>query len=206
MIPRGKVASPVRVLSCRAITREDLPRLRGPRDKAMSYPKRLRDSHHRVAELLAMGMPLTQIGMLTGYSITRLGVLAAAPAMRELVACKVASKSEMVAVVNDAYAELATRNMLAAERMLSDRISEADDTGDLLPIKDLIAIAADRADRFGYSKRSTQVNVNIDFAARLESAISRAKLVQGSLSSGQKLGTVSVSPPETVPTLLRRIA
>lgn len=175
MIPTGRVAlAPPVVLSVRPITREDLPRLLGPRDRAQTRPQRLRASHHRVAELAAMGFRLTQIAMMTGYSYNRVASLLASPAMQELVAVKEASKAEMQAVVEDTFADYSQRNMLTAERMLFDRLDEADDNGDLLPVRDLIAITADRADRFGYPKKSTSVNLNVDFAARLEAVIARS--------------------------------
>lgn len=176
-LPRSRIPRPVEVLAIRPIVREDLSRLVGPRDKSGAWPAKLRASHHRVAELLAMGFPLTDVALMTGYNYNRITTLARSPAMQELIAVKSATKAEMTREVYDAFAEYATGNMLAAERQISDHIAAADESGDLLPMRELLAIASDRADRFGYGKKSTNVNVNVDFAARLEAAIARSDKV-----------------------------
>lgn len=216
-IPRGKVpAPPPKIASIRAITREDLPRLRQPRDKAVSFPGRLRQSHHRVAELLAMGFGLSQVALLTGYSYNRVATLSTAPAMRELIAIKTATREEMQTIVEDSFREIHGANMLAAARHINDRIAELDEEGELLPIRDALNIVSDGADRFGYGKHTTQTNFNVDFAAKLEAAIARSKSppqIEGRANppnpspapqsaAGPEPSSRQTAPPQT----LRRIA
>ena len=45
-------------------------------------------------------------------------------------------------------------------------------------LKTLLAVADSSADRVGYHKRSTKENINVDFAARLEAAITRSRSVK----------------------------
>lgn len=169
-----KPPSPPIEYTIRDITRDDLPRLAQPRDKSLSYPKRLRASHHRVAELIAMGFDLTTTAALTGYNYNRVSQLAASPAMQELIAVMREEFGERRAAIFDSFAQTASNNMMAAERMIGDHIAEADEAGDLLPLRELVGIVKDRADRFGYPRKSTNVNLNIDMAARLEAAIKRS--------------------------------
>lgn len=180
MIPRTRIHPRREIASIRPITREDLPRLLGPRDKTAAHPKRLMESHHDVARFLAAGFDNARIAALTGYSANRISVLASAPAMQELVAHYRSKIDEAFIASQDAYFDLATRNMLAAERHIADRIAELDADGEVLPIRDAIAISRDAADRFGYGKKQTNLNVNADFAALLEKAIAKSgKVIDG---------------------------
>lgn len=170
---KGRIAKTKEVLSVRAIQREDLPRLLKPRDKTGTLPAKLRESHHTVARFLATGSDHQTISALTGYSLNRIGQLAQSPAMQELIALYRSKLDQTWLDSVDAFYDLATRNMIKAERMLADKLEEAEETGETLPTRDLIAISRDAADRFGYGKRSTQTNVNVDFAAELERRIAR---------------------------------
>jgi len=172
-IPRQKIAPKREVLSIRPIQREDLPRLLKPRDKSASIPHKLRESHHTIARLLATGIDYMRVAALTGYSYNRVSQLASAPAMQELIAKYRDSVDQTWIESLDSYYELATRNMLKAERMLADKLEDAEEANEPLPVRDLISISRDAADRFGYGKRTTQTNVNIDFAAELEKRIAR---------------------------------
>lgn len=174
--------SELRIASIRPICRDDLPRLAKPRDRAVSTPQRMRDSHHNVARLLALGHSHKQVAAITGYSPNRIGQLAAAPAMQDLIARYRGRIDQAFDEAIDAYADLAVRNMLAAERQLSDRLDEADAEGETLPVRELVAITSDRADRFGYPKRAVNTNVNVDFAQRLDAAIARSKAAPRSSS------------------------
>jgi hypothetical protein len=55
--------------------------------------------------------------------------------------------------------------MNKAERQLEDHLDTADERDELLPVRELVAITTDRMDRFGYGKKSMNLNVNVDFAA-----------------------------------------
>lgn len=158
----------------RPMTREDMATTLGPVYQPMHNLKKLRDSHHRVARLLAVGLRLEQVAEATGYAIETIRQLAPSPAMVELVAKYRPTVDRAYEESVSAYYSYATRNLVMSERMLADRLEASDEDGKPIAVRDLIAVSADRADRLGFGKRSTQVNVNADFAAELEKAIERS--------------------------------
>jgi hypothetical protein len=147
-----------------------------PGSRTTASVARLRASHHNIARLIAWGLDHKRVAAMTGYSPQRVGQLAEAPAMKELIASykeKVEDKQEEAI---DAYMLLKAQNMIAAERHISDHFEELDEAGELMPVKVALAVSADAADRLGYSKRS-QVTHNHEFASALEKAIARSRKV-----------------------------
>jgi hypothetical protein len=67
--------------------------------------------------------------------------------------------------------------MLRAEAQIQEKLDAAEAEDETLPMRELLAIAKDRADRFGYGPKSTRVNVNVDFATQLDRAIERTSKV-----------------------------
>lgn len=171
-LTRGRIAKPMEIVSIRGLTRDDLTCLREPR--ARTGVARFRDPHHRLARMLASGLRQHEVVARSGYSLTRVSSIMADPAFQELVAKYREKVNEaFVDGVEDFY-EIATTNMLKAERQIAEKLDEADETGELLPTRDLIAISRDAADRFGFGKKQTNTNINVDFAAALEKAIARS--------------------------------
>lgn len=155
----------------RPMTKEDMAATLKGSFVPMVSAGRLRDSHHRIARLAAAGLRQDEICQRTGYSRHRVWELLQSPAMIDLVAKYRSKVDEAFERNQDEFYNLATTNMLKAEREIGDRL---DDKGDEIPIKDLISISRDAADRFGYGKKQTNVNINADFAAELEKAIARS--------------------------------
>ena len=168
-LARIKMIGPIREM-----TREDMAATLKPCYKPVVTADRLRDSHHRVARCAAAGMRKNEIAEHTGYSYNRVWMLLSSPAMIELVAKYRAKVDEAFERSQDEFYNLATKNMLMAERMIADKLEEAEETGTPIPVKDLVLVSRDAADRFGYGKKQTNVNVNADFAAELEKAIARS--------------------------------
>lgn len=196
---RGIVKRERHVLEVRDLTRADIPTLHEPR-QPVPAAKRLRDPHHRLARLFAMGLRRSQIIKRGGYSSTRVDSLSKDPAFIELVAKYRAKVDEEWAEAVDDYAEIATSNMLKAEIQLAERLEAAEEEGELLPVKELIAISRDAADRFGYGKKQTNLNINVDFAAKLEAARARAAKVISSIPAATSpAGGVVQSPATTEP-------
>lgn len=151
------------------------------RSAAAGRLQRLRDSHHNVCRLAALGLSTADIAARTGYSTARISqLLNNNPAIQDQIA---RYRGEVNASWRESvgeYASLGTSNMMKAERQIADRLDMADEADDPLPIRELIAIARDAADRFGYGKRTTNLNINVDFAARLEAARLRSsKVIEG---------------------------
>lgn len=184
---RGKLAKPPRILAVRVLSREDLGVLKERGGRAPARLKGFRDTHHRLARLVAAGLRPEEIMRQTGYSYNRLSTIKCDPAFQELVAqFRVKIDNAFV----DEFAETSLSNMMRAERQIEHHLDDADETGELLPLKTLMMLTSDRADRFGYGKKTLNTNVNIDFARNLERMAAR----QG------KLTTIDASPqPASVP-------
>lgn len=176
---RGKIARNPTITAVRALTRDDLMLLNPERKSVMDrngtgVVARLRDPHHRLARLIAAGLRTEELIERTGYSATRIWSIQKDPSFIELVATYRGKVDAAYEREIDEQARAATSNMRKAETMLAIKLEEAEESGELLPTRDLIAITADRMDRFGYGKRQTNMNVNVDFAASLEKARARS--------------------------------
>lgn len=169
------------ILAIRELTEVDLEvLLPGKRAKLSFTVTRLRDSHHRLAMLCALGLRDSALTKASGYSQQRINGLRTVPAFIELVAQYRTQVLEgHLKVQLDGYAEMAITNMVRAERMIADTLEQADEDDSPPPLRDLVAISSDRADRFGFPKGSVNLNVNTDFASMLEGAIKRtAKVIE----------------------------
>ena len=166
--------------------------------RQVSSIQRIRASHHRIARLTARYMNAKQIAAYVGMSPERVRQLQSAPAMKELIATYTEKVEEQENEELDAYLSLKTANMIAAERHISDAIAELDEAGELLPVKTALAISADGADRTGYGKRQTNLNINADFAAMLEKAIKRSGKVIDSVVNQPRQTLPSPTPPPVV--------
>ena len=197
---RGVIAKPPDIREVRPLSRDDLAILREKR--ADITIKNLRDTHHRLARLVAMGLRNDELIELSGYTYTRIHQLRHDPAFQELVAQKRKIVDEAFWRQQDEFAALATANMRRAETMLSDKLEAAEESGEFLPTRDLIAITEGRMDRFGYGKTRLNVNVNADFAAKLEAAkarISSARTIDGTTSSLVPSGETRSDHPPAAP-------
>lgn len=167
MIPQRHPNSP-RIRSVRPMTTADLELLRHPSHRPRLA--KIRDSHHIIARSLASGMTVNETAAQTGYTTVRISMLRSDPAMAELIANYRDKDTTQWLKSRDSYYDAATSNMLKAEAMIADTLDDAINSDEKLPLRELLALTSDRADRFGYSKKSTNVNVNVDFAKHLELA------------------------------------
>lgn len=174
MIAQRNSKSP-RILEVRPLTEVDLELLRQP--SAGTRLAKIRDSHHMVARLMASGLKLWEVAQRTGFSVARLSVLSKDPSIIELVAHYRNLVTEDWRENVDSIIEDNLAALRLSSRMLRDRLEDADEGEAEVSTKELIAIKADAADRFGYGKKTHNTNVNIDFAANLEAAIARTKKV-----------------------------
>lgn len=220
-VRRGRIITKQRTLGPpRPLTKEDLALLTEKRDTdSKPVVQRFRDSHHMVARLFAMGLRPSQISQRVGYSINRLATFQKNPAFDALVQHYRELVNEAYKEEADSFMEMATSNMRKAERILADRLDASEDEdGDQLSVPQLVAITSDRMDRFGYGKHSTNLNVNVDFASRLEKARARSMKVIASSGAGTNTPTQPVleapralvpnpiAPPSVGTPLLRRRA
>lgn len=177
IVGRSLNKPPLKIGEIRPLTRDDLSEIIGKKRQAQTV-QYLRDSHHMVARLVAAGVrPNSEIARRTGFAASRISNLIIDPAFQELVASYRGDVDAAFIRSQDDFFETATSNMLKAERQIAEKLDKADEEGELLPVRDLLAISRDAADRFGYGKKTTNLNVNVDFASKLEQAIARTKAV-----------------------------
>lgn len=163
-----------RVISVRALVPADLEFLR--QRSCRTTIRYIRDAHHNIARLKAAGLKNKDIAARLGYTESRISVLCADPSLVELIATYRTEVHDSWRESVDSFNESAVLNMRIGERMITDRLEAADEgTAPEVPLRELLALTSDRMDRFGYGKRQTNLNVNVDFAKRLEAAISRSQ-------------------------------
>lgn len=201
MATRGHFPKPIYVTEIAELTRDDLGRII-PNHTPVGNPARIRESHHMVARLAATGMAHGEIARRTGYSNTRVSLLLNAPATKDLVEIYRNKVTERFLESVDSYMEQMFSNMTRAERHIADHLDDLDEVGELLPVKTALSISRDAADRLGYGKHSTQTNVNVDFAERLQRAVDRtrtAREINSSTEAPAGPATPHVTKPQPQP-------
>lgn len=199
MLRKGAVPTADLLQSIRELSRDEIAQLRDQR--TVPVVQRLRDPHHRLARCLAAGLRDEDAGLQSGYSVGSVRVLKRDPSFQNLVAEYRKDVNASFRESQDHYHELSISNMMKAERQIAEHLERADEAGELVPLNRLLALTADKADRFGYGKRQTNVNVNVDFAARLERASVRSMKVIDSpkpilpSASGGESSYPSAQPP-----------
>jgi len=173
LLARNKPAKPIAILGIRDLTRDDLSILGNTRAKG-PVVKRFRDSHHRIARMFAAGLRTQEVHARSGYSYARIQSLSSDPTFQELIASYREKVVESYVETIDEYHETLVSNMLKVERMVADKLDDAIDSGDTLPVRDLISIGRDAADRVGYGKKETRTNINIDMGKDIEAALRRS--------------------------------
>lgn len=193
MLQRGRYpigAGETELGEIEVLTKADLAIVLEKRPDSGSRLQKLRDSHHMLARMVALGKRYAEAGRLAGYAANRVSMMMKDPTFVELVDHYRAQIAEGWKQEVDEFTELAVGNMVMAERMLRDKLEAADEDDTQLPTRDLISISRDAADRFGYGKRSTKdVNLNTDFATQLEKTIARS----------DRARLVNPSPPLAAP-------
>jgi hypothetical protein len=169
-LQRGRVPiqPTVTITDIRPLTRADISHLTVKREPKTLQS--LRDNHHRIARAIASGLSNAEVAQTCGISIGRAHTLRVDPAMKELVAHKRAMIDAEWAAATDPVVEIMKSNAMKAAAMLSDKIDETAEKGEYLPTRDLVAIQEFGFDRTGYGKVNKNVNINVDFAAKLEEA------------------------------------
>lgn len=172
MFGPGRPAAKPNITAVRPLTQAEVDNYKP--DPASNRVKQIRDSHHRVARLMALGLRNFEIAEETGYNTVRISHFRKDPAFQELVNHYRSVEDEAFIAGRDNYYEdvISNRKLSAAE--INDRLQTK---ADEFTIAQLVAIHADAADRTGYPKRTVATNINVDFAARLDRAVERTMKV-----------------------------
>lgn len=145
---------------------------------------KIRSTHHALARLVAEGRKHTEISAITGYSPSYISTIQNDPAFKNLVEYYKGQVEEAFVTVHE---RLAALSMLSAEE-LQARLTENPEEFTVRELNELIALAADRTG-FGPQSRNVNVNVNVDFADKLQNARRRAGLgaeLPGTPSDGRE--------------------
>lgn len=185
---RGRLNSLPDIKSIRPLTREDLEEIRAKR--SVPVVARFRDPHHRIARLVAAGLRPAEIASATGYSLARIYTFNADPAFLNLVAEYRADVHTAYVSAEEEHYAMTTEVNRKALRHIAEAFDKADEDGELIPVDKALRVFADTADRVGIQKRSTNVHVNMDFAAKLERAIAASgKVIDITPNPVAKTGT-----------------
>ena len=127
--------------------------------------KRLRDSHHAVARLLAHGLTEAQVSLQTGYSLSRLSTLKHDPSFVELLHFY---RRDHEQVALDTMARFHQVAMDAAQ-VVQERLL---DEGEEMPIGEAREIFKVFADRAGFApvQHTVNKNLNLNIGERLDAA------------------------------------
>jgi hypothetical protein len=171
MMPRLTAGSAGRVLEARPATVEDLADI-GPRRAQITQ---IRDRHHAIARLAAQGWTARQIADALGIDVSGLRHMLKDPAMEELIVEFHTELDAGVLQAMDEQTRTITQVRGMAWHLIHDRLSDAmNGVGPELPLGFLSNIAGDTSDRTGYTRRTENVNINIDTASTLTRAIARS--------------------------------
>ncbi len=195
---RGPIATHItpEITNIREVTRADLSHLTTPR--APVTIQTIRDNHHRIARAIASGLSNVDVAATCGISVNRVSTLKSDPSMVELIAhYRAVLTSEWAQ--QDTVVEFLRSNALKAQAMLSDKLDEAAEKGEYLPTRDLLGIAELGLDRTGYGKVNKNLNVNVDFAAKLEAARTRADRVREARTIEGEVARPVPTPPRSEP-------
>ena len=164
----GRATRDVTSTFVRELEPSDLVLLREEKGSKTSPLKRLSERHHALARNLAGGMAPGEAALMCGYVATRVSILLDDPAFRELVAFY---RRDVNAQYRDLHQRLSGLALDAAEE-LAERLEEEPEKISVGQLMELTKMGADRTG-FGPQSSSTNINVNVDLAARLQRARER---------------------------------
>lgn len=134
------------------LEQEHMLRLSEGKGSVTPHVKKLRDTHHRLARLLAAGHKEGHVAALSGYSLSRLSILKNDPSFIELVSYY---RLEVNEVHLDAERQLAGLRSDAIDEL----VERLETSPEKISNKDLLNIATYASDRTGLGPKKT-LNLN----------------------------------------------
>lgn len=166
---RGRPAQPMHVELVRAINDADLALLASGAERPSEGVtlKKMRDSHHALAAVLAKGTDDHEASLITGYAVGTIRFLKAEATFRELLEHYRANEKSAKANVVDRLSSLS----LDCIEEIRDRLND-DPTA--IKVRELLDIAVMGLDRTGHGPTSKQISANLTLTAE-----DIARLAQG---------------------------
>jgi hypothetical protein len=132
--------------------------------------KRLSERHHALARCLAAGMEDGDAAITCGYVPSRVSILKADPAFQELLAFY---RQDVNSKYLDMHGVLAGLSLDAAMELRERLEIDMDAEEKKISVGQLMELTKLGADRTGFGPQSSQLNVNVDLASRLQAARER---------------------------------
>lgn len=136
--------------------------------------KRIRETHHRLAQMLASGMDHVTAAQLTGYTPTRIHQLQADPAFQELLTHYATNIATETADDTVAFIKRATGLSSDILAEIQSRLDENPEAFTITTLIDTLKAVADRAGLAPVNKTVSKVDVNVNLGDRLKLARERA--------------------------------
>jgi hypothetical protein len=145
----------------------DLPRLQTPGTTKAPALKSLSLRHHRLARALAEGIAPGEAGVICGYQNSRVSILQADPAFKQLVRMYRTQVDAQFIGMQERLAEIAS----SAADIISDRLEENPDSFEVGDLTKLVSLGADRTG----NGPSNTVKHEVSMGARLDAARQRLR-------------------------------
>lgn len=181
---RGRAAKPLEAALVRELDAADIALLSEEKGSKAPALKRISDRHHTLARRLAEGVKPGEAALMCRYDPSRVSILLDDPAFKELVAFYQAGITDKFLGQAEQLAGLSADAMtLLADKLEADLDLPVEDRK--VSIGQLMEVTKLGADRtgFGPQSSSTNVNVNVDLAGRLEAARKRvaSRTIEGTV-------------------------
>jgi hypothetical protein len=138
----------------RELSASDIDLLEGHRGITAPLVKKLRDSHHRLARLLAQGLKQVEVSAITGYSQSRISILQQDPAFRELI-------EHYREVETSAFADIPQQLVALSADVLGELRDRLEDSPDAFTNKALMSLLNSLLDRTGHGPKTKHERVSI---------------------------------------------
>lgn len=131
---------------------------------------KIRQSHHRLAQLIALGMSNLDASRVTGYDAARVSVLRSDPAFLELVA----HYSKTTETAWGEFVQIAADLSVDAMTLLRDKMEENPAQFSPSMLLEMTKVLADRTGNAPMTK-SVNVSMNVDLSERMARAKERVR-------------------------------
>ncbi len=151
--------------------------------------QRIKERHRLLAKFVAAGLTRNEVAARMDMCPERVGQLMLDPAMQNLIVSMRNNPHVMEMTGMDEIAtlrSLSVQNAMRAALALQDNLNYYEDADERMPVSAAAKIFELSADRIGFGRHATNINVNVDFAAQLDRAIDRSKAVRTISSTGRE--------------------
>jgi hypothetical protein len=168
----GRASKVLTVVQVRELDEGDIALLQEEKGSKPPALKRLSERHHALARCLASGMEPGDAAITCGYVASRVSILQADPAFQELLAFY---RQDVTTKYLDMHGVLAGLSLDAAMELRERLELDIEAEEKKISVGQLMELVKVGADRTGFGPQSSQVNVNVDLAGRLQAARERVQ-------------------------------